>query len=151
MNHVLVIDDDHELVDLVREALALEGLAVDIASDYDSAIAGALGGEHELIVLDLMLTVGSGLELLKTIHATSNVSVILLSAVGETVDRILGLQIGADDYLAKPFDPRELAARILAILRRTRDTSTDGSEIKVGDVALSSTRRVVLRAETPLS
>jgi len=150
MNHVLVIDDDRELVDLLREILALDGFIVDAAYDYDSGLAGALDGEYVLVVLDVMLTGGSGLELLKTLRRSSNVPLILLSAVGETVDRILGLQIGADDYLAKPFDPRELAARIHAILRRTRDTSTDGSDIKVGDVALSATRRAVLRAEEPV-
>jgi len=149
MNHVLVIDDDHVLVDLLREFLALEGFAVDAAYDYDSGLAGALDGEHELVVLDVMLPGGSGLALLKALRASSTVPVVLLSAVGEAVDRIIGLQIGADDYLAKPFEPRELAARIHAILRRTRDRSADG-EIKVGDVALSASRRAVVCAETPV-
>jgi len=150
MNHILVIDDDRELVDLLREILAWEGFAVDAAYDCDSGIAGALTGEHVLVVLDVMLPDGSGLELLKTLRTSSNVPVILLSAVGDAVDRILGLQIGADDYLAKPFDPRELAARIHAILRRTRDTPAGGSEIKVGDVAMSASRRLVVRDETPV-
>src|SRR5713226_5527081 len=151
MNHVLVIDDDHVLVDLLRQFLALEGFTVDAAYDYDSGLAAALDGEHELVVLDVMLPGGSGLELLKTVRASSKVPVILLSAMGETVDRIIGLQIGADDYLAKPFEPRELAARIHAILRRTRDIPTKGgSDIKVGDVALSVSRRVVSRAEIPI-
>jgi DNA-binding response OmpR family regulator len=147
MNHVLVIDDDHALVDLLREFLATEGFTVDAAYDYDSGLA-ALNAEHQLVVLDVMLPGGSGLELLKTVRASSNVPVVLLSAVGETVDRIIGLQIGADDYLAKPIEPRELAARMHAILRRTRDMPTDGGEIKVGDVSLSAGRRVVVRAET---
>jgi two-component system, OmpR family, response regulator CpxR len=150
MNHVLVIDDDHALVDLLREFLALEGFTVDAAHDYDSGLAGALDGEHELVVLDVKLPDGSGLELLKTVRASSKVPVLLVSAVGETVDRIIGLQIGADDYLANPFEPRELAARIHAILRRTRDVSKDGSEIKLGDVALSASRRVVVRDEMPV-
>jgi DNA-binding response OmpR family regulator len=148
MDHVLVIDDDHDLVDLLRENLAWEGFAVDAAHDYDSAITGALGGEHVLVVVDVKFSGGSGLELLKTLRASSHVPVVLLSAVGETVERVLGLQIGADDYVVKPFDPRELAARIHAILRRTRDTPTGGNEIKVGDVALSPSRRVVVCAET---
>jgi DNA-binding response OmpR family regulator len=150
MNRVLIIDDDHVLVDLLREFLALEGFAVDAAYDYDSGLAGALDERHELVILDVMLPGGSGLELLKILRASSRVPVLLVSAVGETVDRITGLQNGADDYLPKPFEPRELAARIHAILRRTRDTSKDGSEIKVGDVALSASRRVVVRAETPV-
>jgi two-component system OmpR family response regulator len=156
MNHVLVIDDDHNLVDLLREFLATEGFTVDAAYDYASGLASALDGEHELVVLDVMLPGGSGLELLKTLRASSKVPVLLLSAVGETVDRIIGLQIGADDYLSKPFEPRELAARIHAILRRTRDIRPtrdirkDGREIKVGDVALSVSRRVVSYAEIPI-
>ena len=147
MNHVLVIDGDQVLVDLLREFLATEGFTVDAAYDYDSGLASALDGEHELVVLDVMLPGGSGLELLKTVRASSKVPIVLLSATGETVDRIIGLQIGADDYLSKPLEPRELAARIHAILRRTRDMPTDNSEIKVGDVALSASRRVVVRAE----
>jgi two-component system, OmpR family, response regulator CpxR len=150
MSHVLVIDDDHDLVDLLREFLATEGFTVDAAYDYPSGLNRALDGEHELVVLDVMLPGGSGLELVKTVRESSNVPLLLLSAAGETVDRIIGLQIGADDYLAKPFEPQELAARIHAILRRTRDMSKDGSEIKVGDLALSVSRRVVSRAETPV-
>jgi len=150
MNHVLVIDDDHDLVDLLREFLATEGFTVDAAYDYASGLAVALDGKHELVVLDVMLPGGSGLDLLKTLRASSKVPLVLLSAVGETVDRIIGLQSGADDYLAKPFEPRELAARIHAILRRTRDVPINGNELKVGDVALSVSRRVVSRAEVPL-
>jgi DNA-binding response OmpR family regulator len=150
MSHILVIDDDHELVDLLREFLATEGFTVDAAYDYASGLKRALDGEHELVVLDVMLPGGSGLELVKTVRESSKVPLLLLSAAGETVDRIIGLQIGADDYLAKPFEPRELAARIHAILRRTRDIPKDGGEIKVGDLALSVSRRVVSRAETPV-
>ncbi len=150
MSHVLVIDDDHDLVDLLREFLSTEGFTVDAAYDYASGLNRALDGEHELVVLDVMLPGGSGLELVKTVRESSNVPLLLLSAAGETADRIIGLQIGADDYLAKPFEPQELAARIHAILRRTRDISKDGSEIKVGDLALSVSRRVVSRAETPV-
>src|SRR5713226_287786 len=150
MNHILVIDDDHVLVNLLREFLELEGFAVDAAYDYDSGLTLALSSDHELVVLDVMLPGGSGLDLLKTVRPSSKVPVILLSAMGEAVDRIVGLQIGADDYLAKPFEPRELAARIHAILRRTRDRSADAGEIKVGDVALSASRRAVVCAETPV-
>jgi DNA-binding response OmpR family regulator len=150
MNHVLVIDDDHDLVDLLRETLALEGFAVDAAYDCPSGLAAALDGEHLMLLLDVMLPGGSGLELLKALRVSSRVPVILLSAVHETADRIIGLQIGADDYLAKPFDPRELTARMHAILRRTRNIPTNGSDIKVGDVALFASRRVVLCGEEPV-
>jgi two-component system, OmpR family, response regulator CpxR len=150
MNNVLVIDDDHDLTDLLREFLATEGFTVHAAYDYASGLAGALDGQHELVLLDVMLPGGSGLELVKTVRKSSQVPLLLLSAAGEAVDRIIGLQIGADDYLAKPFEPRELAARIHAILRRTRGLPRHGSEIKVGDLALSVSRRVVSRAETPV-
>jgi DNA-binding response OmpR family regulator len=150
MNKVLVVDDDHDLIDLLRDFLATEGLTIDAAYDYASGLAGALDGKHELVVLDVMLPGGSGLELVKTVRESSKVPLLLLSAAGETVDRIIGLQIGADDYLAKPFEPRELAARIHAILRRTRDITNNGGEIKVGDVTLSVSRRVVIRAEIPV-
>ena len=150
MNHILVIDDDYVLVNLLREFLELDGFAVNAAYDYDSGLTSALGNDHELVVLDVMLPGGSGLELLKTVRASSEVPVVLLSAMGEAVDRIIGLQIGADDYLAKPFEPRELVARIHAILRRTRAIPADGNEIRVGDVALSASRRAVVCAETPV-
>jgi len=150
MDHILVIDDDHVLVNLLREFLELEGFAVDAAYDFDSGLTSALSSDHELVVLDVMLPGGSGLDLLKTVRASSKVPVVLLSAMGEAVDRIIGLQIGADDYLAKPFEPRELVARIHAILRRTRDIPADGTEIKVGDVELSASRRAVVCAETPV-
>jgi DNA-binding response OmpR family regulator len=154
MNHVLVIDDDRVLVDLLREFLATEGFTVDAAYDYASGIARGVDAEHDLIVLDVMLPDGSGLELLKTLRASSKVPVLLLSAAGETADRIIGLQIGADDYLAKPFEVRELAARVHAILRRTRDVPKDvpknESEIKIGDLALSASRRAVSRSKIPV-
>ena len=150
MNQILVIDDDHALVNLLRDFLELEGFAVDAAYDYDSGLTLALSSDHELVVLDVILPGGSGLDLLKTVRASSKVPVVLLSAMGEAVDRIIGLQIGADDYLAKPFEPRELVARIHAILRRTRDIPADGTEIKVGDVELSASRREVVCAETPV-
>jgi len=150
MDQILVIDDDHALVNLLRYFLEQEGFAVDDAYDYDSGLTLALSGDHELVVLDVMLPGGSGLDLLKTVRASSKVPVVLLSAMGEAADRIIGLQIGADDYLAKPFEPRELVARIHAILRRTRDIPTNGNEIKVGDVELSASRRAVVCAETPV-
>jgi|ERR1700722_2579354 len=150
MNRVLVIDDDRVLVDLLREFLATEGFTVDAAYDYASGIARAFDAEHDLIVLDVKLPDGSGLELLKILRASSKVPVVLLSAAADTTDRIIGLQIGADDYLAKPFEARELAARVRAILRRTRDAPKNGSEIKIGDLALSASQRAVSRSKIPV-
>lgn len=151
MNHILVIDDDRELVDLLREYLVPEGFTVDAAFDHASGLNKALRGEDELVILDVMLPGGSGFELLKRMRAeSSSTPVLLLTARGDAVDRIVGLQIGADDYLPKPFDPRELVARIHAILRRTRSTakgdeagSEEDATVQVGDVTLSPSTRTV--------
>ena len=152
MNHLLVVDDDRDLVELLREYLVPEGFQVDAAYDQTTGLREALKGEHELVVLDVMLPGGSGFELLKQLRTTSELPVLLLTARGDAVDRIVGLEIGADDYLPKPFDPRELVARIRAILRRTRNTGEDENgnkdEITVGDVSLfCSTRNVTLSGE----
>ncbi len=154
MNHILVIDDDRELVDLLREYLVPEGFTIDAAFDHASGMTKALRGDDELVILDVMLPGGSGFELLKGLRAAAYTTpVLLLTARGDAVDRIVGLQIGADDYLAKPFDPRELVARIHAILRRTRRQASNSASaeseedatVRVGDVTLSpSTRTVTL-------
>ena len=121
MNRLLIVDDDHALVNLLKRFLEGEGFRVDAAYDHASGLTAALSSEHELVILDVMLPGGSGFELLKALRQQSSVPVLLLTARGEAVDRILGLEIGADDYLSKPFDPRELVARVRAIFRRTRE------------------------------
>jgi len=150
VNHILVIDDDRELVELLREYLVPEGFTVDAAFDHAAGLEKALRGNDELIILDVMLPGGSGFELLKKMRAESSATpVLLLTARGDAVDRIVGLQIGADDYLPKPFDPRELVARIHAILRRTRgsraeEEQEEDSTVRVGDVTLSPSTRTVM-------
>src|ERR1700716_2135591 len=116
MERVLVIDDDVELCNLVVEYLHAEGFAVDCVHDGESGLKRATAGEYMLTVLDVMLPGINGFEVLRRIRATSRLPVLLLTARGEDVDRIVGLEIGADDYLPKPFNPRELVARIPAIL-----------------------------------
>jgi len=152
VNHILVIDDDRELVDLLKEYLVPEGFTVDAAFDHASGMTKALRGEDELVILDVMLPGGSGFELLKRMRAESSTTpVLLLTARGDAVDRIVGLQIGADDYLSKPFDPRELVARIHAILRRTRAAhnkppgaeADEDTTVRVGDISLSPKTRTV--------
>lgn len=147
MSRILVIDDDRELVDLLKEYLVPEGFTIDTAYDHSSGLAKALRGEDDLIILDVMLPGGSGFELLKKLRgAGANKPVLLLTARGEAVDRIVGLEIGADDYLAKPFDPRELLARIRAIFRRTQAKGKDAPHddvTTVGDVTLSQSTRTV--------
>lgn len=147
MSRILVIDDDRELAELLKEFLVPEGFSIDTAFDHSSGLAKALKAEDDLIVLDVMLPGGSGFELLKKIRAAgSKVPVLLLTARGEAIDRIVGLEIGADDYLPKPFDPRELLARIRAVLRRTHTGARNSAEddvTNVGDITLSQSTRTV--------
>jgi len=138
---VLLVDDDVELVEMVREYLEPEGLAVDVAHDSEACLAS--DPEHkDLIVLDVMLPGLSGFEVLKQLRRRSSVPVILLTARDSDTDRVVGLEIGADDYVPKPFNPRELVARIRAVLRRTagREIRPE-SEIVVGDVRLNTAAR----------
>ena len=152
MNRLLIVDDDRALVNLLKRFLEGEGFQVDAAYDHPSGLSAALAGGHELIVLDVMLPGGSGFELLKELRRESQVPVLLLTAKGEAVDRIVGLEIGADDYLPKPFDPRELVARIRAIFRRTREPAPAGADpeqdevLTVGDISMSIAGRTVLCA-----
>ncbi len=148
---LLVIDDDVELCGLVTEYLEPEGFEVEAVHDAAQGIQRALSKAHALIVLDVMLPGSNGFEVLRRIRAESNVPVLMLTARGDDVDRIVGLEIGADDYLPKPFNPRELVARIHAILRRTKraaDPATvtpAGERIVVGDVELDVGARIVRR------
>ena len=116
---VLLIDDDEELCDLLRKFLGHEGFEIEVTMDGTSGLERAVSGEHSVVVLDVMLPEMNGFDVLREIRRCSYVPVIMLTARGEDVDRIVGLELGADDYQAKPFNPRELAARIRAIVRRT--------------------------------
>src|SRR3954470_23363315 len=119
MDRILVIDDDVELCQRVGEYLRAEGFSTECVHDGESGLKKATAGDYLLAVLDVMLPGINGFEVLRRIRATSRLPVLLLTARGEDVDRIVGLEIGADDYLPKPFNPRELVARIRAVLRRT--------------------------------
>src|ERR1043166_3642317 len=121
MEQVLIVDDDRELCELVAELLSEEGFGVEVANRSDEGLVRARTGAHSLVVLDVMMPGMNGFELLRRLRAEgSGVPVLILTARCEDVDRIVGLEIGADDYLPKPFNPRELVARIQAILRRVR-------------------------------
>src|SRR6266849_1629672 len=153
MDRVLVIDDDVELCGLVSEYLGGEGFAVECMHDGKRGLEHALRGDHLLVVLDVMLPGMNGFEVLRHLREKSHIPVLLLTARGEDVDRIVGLEIGADDYLPKPFNPRELVARIRAILRRTQPARpADGlpEVLSVGDVELDPATRSVLRAGQPV-
>jgi len=154
MERILVIDDDVELCNLVGEYLQAEGFAVECVHEGESGLKKAAAGEYLLAVLDVMLPGINGFEVLRRIRATSRLPVLLLTARGEDVDRIVGLEIGADDYLPKPFNPRELVARIRAILRRTRADGSAGPAapeiVHVGDVELDPATRSVRRDGKPV-
>ncbi|MGD0508605.1 MAG: response regulator, partial [Terriglobales bacterium] len=139
MDHVLVVDDDIELCGLVQEYLTAEGFRLKAVHDGEQGLQQALTNEYALVVLDVMLPGINGFEVLRRIRSVSKIPVLLLTARGEDVDRIVGLEIGADDYLPKPFNPRELVARIRAILRRTKPVRAADAVpevLSVGDVEL---------------
>ena len=155
MNRILVIDDDEELCDLLKDYLGPEGFEVEAVHDSDKGIERALSHEHDFVVLDVMLPGVSGFEVLRSVRKSSEIPVLMLTARGEDVDRIVGLEMGADDYLPKPFNPRELVARIRAIQRRGETKKEDTSQpvslkrLTVGDIALETgTRTVTKKAKT---
>jgi DNA-binding response OmpR family regulator len=151
MQRLLLVDDDVELCEILTEYLSTEGFAVESAHDGVRGLDRARSGEHALMILDLLLPAMRGLDVLRQLRAASNVPVLILTARGEDVDRIVGLELGADDYLPKPFNARELIARVRAILRRTRPGGGDQSRIEVGDVALDSAARLAWRRGQLLS
>lgn len=148
MQRILIIDDDTELCELVTEYLEPEGYAVDSVNEGHEGVQRALSGEYALAVLDYMLPGLNGFEVLRQIRATSHLPIVMLTARGDDVNRIIGLQIGADDYLAKPFNPLELVARINAVLRRARFSAEEkevGEVLTVGDIKMDSRTRTVSR------
>ncbi len=149
MDGVLVIDDDVELCGLVSEYLGGEGFTVECVHEGKRGLEHALRGNHLLVVLDVMLPGMYGFEVLRHLREKSHIPVLLLTARGEDVDRIVALEIGADDYLPKPFNPRELVARIRAILRRTKNGDRSASPpqiVRVGDIELDPATRTVRQA-----
>ncbi len=156
MLEMLMIDDDEKLVDLVRDYLAPHGFELSAAYDGPSGLELLERTGSDLVILDIMLPGMDGLEVCRRIRASSDVPILMLTARGEDTDRIVGLELGADDYLAKPFNPRELLARVKAILRRTlprNDAEGESERLAVGPVTLDlATRQVTVRdAEAPLT
>ena len=150
---ILVIDDDVELCELVAEYLEPEGYKVEAVHDGPAGVARALSGEHALAVLDYMLPGLNGFEVLRQIRASSRLPIVMLTARGDDMNRIIGLQIGADDYLPKPFNPLELVARINAVLRRAQavpDQKSVAEVVTVGDVEMDNRTRTVRRGGEPI-
>ncbi|AFF24714.1 response regulator [Pasteurella multocida] len=129
MPKILLVDDDVELIELLAELLTLEGFEIDMANNGLQALQ-KLDLSYDLVLLDIMMPVLNGVETLKKIRQEFSVPVIMLTARGDDIDRILGLEFGADDYIPKPFNDRELVARIKAILRRTQPAATLNTEVK---------------------
>ncbi|HWT64540.1 MAG TPA: response regulator transcription factor [Terracidiphilus sp.] len=144
MDDLLLIDDDVELCSMLKEYLGKNGFRVHTVYRGDSGLVAAQEGAWSLILLDVMLPGMDGFEVLKRIRATSSVNVLLLTARGADIDRITGLESGADDYLPKPFNPRELLARIRAILRRNIGTPVPSLALHVQDLELDPAARLVL-------
>ena len=150
-----MVDDDAELCQMVIEYLAPEGFDVEAIHSGPRGLEKAATGNYSLILLDVMLPLMNGLDVLRQLRQISAVRVLLLTARGEPVDRIVGLEIGADDYLPKPFDPRELLARIRAVLRRpagdgAQPLAAPPEKISVGDVELDRSTRTVKKKGHPL-
>jgi two-component system response regulator CpxR len=150
MERLLLIDDDAELARLVTRFLAHEGFDTACAASGEAGIAQALAHDYGLVVLDVMLPDTGGFDVLRRIRQRSRVPVLMLTARGDTQDRVRGLELGADDYLPKPFDPAELVARIRAILRRTVPQGPLAAAIAVGDLHLDPGARTVRRGGTPV-
>ncbi len=146
MLQVLLIDDDIELCQMMEEYLEAEDFALEFAHDGETGARMAVSGKHDLVVLDVMMPGMNGFDTLRLIRNTSQIPVIMLTAKGDDIDRIVGLELGADDYLTKPFNPRELVARLHAIQRRVavRDAGTQkGAILRVGRAAVNSAERII--------
>ena len=143
---VLLVDDDHELVDLLKHYLEREGFTVGRAEDGQEGVREALSGRYAIAVVDIMIPRMNGIEVLKGIRSRCDLPVIMLTARGDDTDRIVGLEIGADDYIPKPCTPRELTARIRAVLRRTTQGDAalgNGKFINAAPLTIDSQRRLV--------
>lgn len=146
MERVLIIDDDVELCELTCEFLSTEGYSVDAVHEGNAGLQKAVAGNYDLVVLDIMLPGMNGLDVLRNLRTSSQVPVLLLTARGAEIDRIIGLELGSDDYLPKPCNPRELLARIRAILRRSHTEPRRAARLHVGDVDMDPARRTITRA-----
>ncbi len=144
--HILVVDDEADLLELVSYNLRKDGFIVDSASDGETALTKVRKGKYDLAILDLMLPGIQGMELCRILRndsKTAGLPIIMLTAKGEEVDRILGLEMGADDYMTKPFSPRELIARVRAVLRRSAEKPVHEKILKTGDIEIDTERYTV--------
>jgi two-component system alkaline phosphatase synthesis response regulator PhoP len=150
MKTVLVVDDERNIVELVRLYLEKEGFNVVAASDGEQALVQYERSDPDLVVLDLMLPKLDGFEVCRELRRRGNVPILMLTARSEDVDAIVGLELGADDYVTKPFNPRALVARVKAIMRRTEVTAKGGRPIHVGNLRIDGRRREAWVGDRPL-
>jgi two-component system, OmpR family, alkaline phosphatase synthesis response regulator PhoP len=146
----MVVDDEPKIVQLARDYLEHAGFAVVVAHDGQAALATARAEHPDLIVLDLGLPQLDGLDVARTLRRDSNVPIVMLTGRSEESDKLVGLEIGADDYVTKPFSPKELVARVRAVLRRSERPRTDDEFVRVGDVELDMPRMRATVAERPI-
>jgi DNA-binding response OmpR family regulator len=150
MKSVLVVDDERNIVELVRLYLEKEGFAVVSAADGEQALVQYERTDPDLVILDLMLPKLDGFEVCRELRRRGDVPILMLTARSEDIDAIVGLELGADDYVTKPFNPRALVARVKAILRRTDATAKGGRPIQVGDLRIDPRRREAIVGERRL-
>ncbi len=151
---ILIVDDEPDLAELVSYNLKKEGFEVSSASDGEEALKKIRKGNFNLVILDLMLPGIQGMELCRILRndpKTKHLPIIMLTAKGEDVDKILGLEMGADDYIAKPFSPRELVARVKAVLRRSGEKTVEESVIRIADLAINRETFAALKKDMPLN
>lgn len=154
MKRILIVDDDTELCELLQEYFSAEELASECVHDGLSAIDKVKESSSDLVILDIMLPKMNGIEALKEIRKISKIPVIMLTAKGDEIDRILGLELGADDYIPKPFSPRELVARIRAVFRRSETSNKNSSgtfKIELNSVKIDSSTKEVFKDGVALS
>ena len=150
MQRILVIDDDERIRTLLAEYLGGRGFSVITAEDGEAGLAHLRGAGFDLAVLDVMMPGIDGFEVVRRLRVDSQIPVILLTARDDDFDRVVGLELGADDYLAKPFNPRELVARIQAVLRRSQSTPDAGQVHRAGPISVDPDRRCVHLGEEPI-
>lgn len=151
MAKILIVDDERNIVELVRLYLGAEGYTVVVATDGITALEQFRTEQPDLVVLDIMLPGLDGWEVCRRLRQHSQIPIIMLTARGEAVDRIVGLELGADDYVVKPFNPRELVARIKAVLRRSSGALTAPAKIAAGNLRIDPERREVTIQDQPVS
>jgi len=151
--HILIIDDDIELCNMLAEYLKSEDFVVNMAHDGQAGVAQINANSYDAVVLDVMMPKMDGFSVLRELRPTNTTPIIMLTAKGDDIDRIVGLEMGADDYLPKPCNPRELVARIKAVLRRTQLTAPIQDEIKTGDIIVTPKSRKAFKnnSEIPLT